>query len=102
MIRDNDFAGKNHRGMHPCRQGNSWNCSYDNLKKKKAHWENYQTLRITLENGNKNGMVPPFMSSKLVQGGYIHTVKFYLEDSTLHLLGQVFLKMMKNYHRDRK
>ena len=37
MIRDNDFAGKNHRGMHPCRQGNSWNCSYDNLKKKKAH-----------------------------------------------------------------
>lgn len=26
-------AEKNHRGTRPCRQGHSWNCSYDNLKK---------------------------------------------------------------------
>lgn len=36
------------------------------------------------------------------RGLYTHTVKFYLEDSTLYLLGQVSLKIMKNYHRDRK
>ena len=33
------------------------------IKKKKTHLGNYQTLCATLENGNKNGMVPPCMSS---------------------------------------
>lgn len=71
--RYNDFVGKNHRGIYPYRQENSWNCSYDN----ENPGENCQTLYTTLVN-SENGMIILCTSSELVyeQETYMHAIKF--------------------------